>query len=111
MKKFIKLLAVGMILAGAFMLSGCTSRDEGLVGVWYWSENPAYVTTFNADGTGTHARDWGFGYGTTFNWSTPGNDIIWNYPNHPNLRTPYTLSGDTLHMTLVGGTVTYHRRR
>ena len=64
MKKFIKLLAVGMILAGAFMLSGCSSRDDALVGTWVWEDDSSWVTTFNADGTGTHAISWG--YGTSF---------------------------------------------
>ena len=101
MKKFAAaFFAVIMLVV---LLTGCTSRDENLVGTWVWEDNPAFVTTFNADGTGTHAVSWGFG--TTFRWATPGNNIRWNYPNHPNMDTPYRISGNALYMTMDDGTV------
>ena len=78
-----------------------------LWGHWVWEDNPAFVTTFNADGTGTHAITWGFG--TTFRWSTPGNNIRWNYPGWPNMDSPYRISGNVLYITLddeFGGDVT-----
>ena len=113
MKKFcLFLAAVAMLVLGMVMLTGCASRDEALVGSWSWDLNSDYVTTFNADGTGTHALDWGLGYGTTFRWSTSGRNINWNYPNHPRLVTPYTVSGDVLTMTLADGSqVRYLRNR
>ena len=96
------LLAVVMIAAVVFVV-GCTSRDENLVGRWVFEESPDWVTTFNADGTGIHAQSWG--YGTSFQWSTRGNNIRWNYSGHPNMDSPYRLSGNTLDITMDDGTV------
>jgi len=109
MKKFIKLLTVGMILAGAFMLSGCSSRDDALVGTWVWEDDSSWVTTFNADGTGTHAISWG--YGTSFSWTTPGNNIRWNYSGHPNMDTTYRIPGNTLYITTQEGVTFRYIRR
>ena len=94
------------IVAIVVMLSmvGCTSRNDELVGRWIFEDDPAWVTTFNADGTGTHAQSWG--YGTSFQWTTPGNNIRWNYPDYPNMDTPYRISGDALYITIDGG-ITY----
>ena len=103
MKKFtIGLLAIAMITVMLLMM-GCAGRDDELVGRWVFENDPAWVTTFNADGTGTHAISWGFG--TTFQWTTPGNNIMWNYSGHPNMRTPYRISGNALYITMDDGTV------
>ena len=101
MKKYVVFFAAVLMLAGVMMLTGCGSQDENLVGTWVWNDNPASITTLNADGTGTHTTDWG--YGLTFRWSTRGNDIHWNYPGHPNMRTGYTVSGDSKTWIMDGG--------
>ena len=100
------LLAVAAI-AVMLLMTGCVNRDDELVGRWVWEDNPIWVTTFNADGTGTHAISWGFG--TTFQWTTPGNNIRWNYPNHPNMISPYRISGNALYITVEegGSRITY----
>jgi len=97
-----------MMTATLTMVAGCASRDEALVGTWVSEDDPTWVTTFYEDGTGTHTQSWG--YGTTFQWSTPGNIILWNYPGVPNLPTSYRISGNALYFTLetaVGETITY----
>ena len=108
MKKFSALLLAILMISALFLVTGCGgSRDENLVGRWVWEDAPDFVTTFNEDGTGSHAIDWGFG--TTFEWTTPGNNIRWNYPNHPRMDTPYNIQGDVLTITLEdegGGAVT-----
>ena len=103
MRKFLVLLVLIAMSAGMLLLTGCDSRDSDLVGTWQWDDNPAFVSVFNEDGTGSHALDWGFG--TTFRWSTPGNRIVWNYPDHPNVYTNYSISGDVLNITMDDGTV------
>jgi len=100
MKKCFALLAAIVIV---LMLSGCSSRDYALVGIWSWDGDPRYVTTFYEDGTGTQAIDWGFGY--TFSWSTSGSTLIWNYPGHSRLRSPYNISGDMLTIILDDGSL------
>ena len=99
-----KLAAVFLaVIMMAVMLAGCASRDEALVGRWVFELDPSWVTTFNADGSGTHAISWS--YGTSFQWTTPGNNIRWNYPNHPRMDTPYRISGNALYITLGDGIV------
>ena len=102
MRKFItSLLAIAMI-ATVLLMAGCgANRDDALVGTWVWEDNPDWVTTFNEDGTGTHAISWG--YGTSFEWTTPGNNIRWNYPGHRNMDTPYNISGNALYITDASG--------
>ena len=73
------------------------------VGRWVFEDDPSWVTTFNADGTGTHAISWG--YGTTFRWSIWGNNIRWSYPGHPNMETRYRITNDALYITMGDGTV------
>ena len=109
MKKYFVLFAAIAMIAGVLLLTGCSSRDADLVGVWTWEEDSSFVTTFNEDGTGTHAIDW-TGMGTTFNWSTSGGNINWNYPNHPRVISPYSVSGNVLTLTIEGmGDVRYVR--
>ena len=96
------LLAIVAIVA-MLLVVGCTSRNEDLVGRWVLEENPAWVTTFNADGTGTHSESWG--YGTSFQWTTPSNNIRWNYSGYPNMDTPYRISSNALYITLEDGTI------
>jgi len=103
MKKCLVLFAAVALIAGGLMLVGCSSRDSDLVGTWVFEDNATWVTTFNEDGTGTHAISWG--YGTSFRWTTPGNDIMWNYSGHANMRSPYTINGDVLSITMDDGTV------
>jgi len=103
MKKFLVLLAaVALIAGGLLMLSGCSSSDSDLVGVWEWEGDSSFVTTFNSDGSGSHAIDW-TGYGTRFNWSTSRNNIYWEYPGFPRVYTPYNISGDVLTFSLDDG--------
>jgi len=102
------IFAVVMMFAVVAMVAGCTSRDEALVGTWVSEDDPTWVTTFNEDGTGTHTQSWGFG--TSFEWSTPGNNIRWDYPGTENMDSPYSISGDALYITIEvgdGETITY----
>ena len=104
----IRKLSVGLlalvILVSMFLIAGCGSnRDEALVGTWSFELDSSWVTTFNADGTGTHSLDWGFG--TSFRWSTLGGNITWNYYGHPRMITPYNISGNALYITMDDGTV------
>ena len=103
MRKCLISLTVAIIIAGTLVLSGCFSRDDALVGAWSWDGDPRYVTTFYEDGTGTQAVDWGFGY--TFNWSTSGRTLIWNYPSHSRLRSPYSIYDNVLTITLDDGSL------
>ena len=101
----LKKFTIGLLLIATMamlLMVGCgDSRNEALVGRWVWEDDTSWITTFNADGTGTHAVSWG--YGTTFQWTTPSNNIRWNYPNHPNMDTPYRISGDALYITTGDG--------
>jgi len=101
MKKAVTFLLLAMTLTAVLLMAGCSSRDENLVGTWVFDQDSSWVTTFNADGTGTHAISWG--YGTSFQWTTPGNDIRWNYSGHRNMDTPYRISGDALYITSADG--------
>ena len=104
MKKTARLLLTVAMVAALLLMAGCgDNRDDELVGRWVFADDSSWVTTFNADGTGEHALDWGFG--TTFRWSTSRGDLTWNYPNHPNVYTPYRISGNTLYLTMADGTV------
>ena len=103
-RKLVTGLLVMAAIAVVMLMTACgANRDEALVGRWVWADNSASVTTFNEDGSGSHTISWG--YGTTFTWTTPGNDIRWNYPGYRNMYTPYRISGNTLYMTLDDGTV------
>ena len=95
------LLAV-MAIVVMMLMAGCSSRDDDLVGRWVFEVDPSWVTTFNADGSGTHAQSWGFG--TSFQWTTPGNNIRWNYSGYPDMTTPYRISGNALYITMDDGT-------
>ena len=97
------LLAIAAITVMLFT-TGCASIDDELVGRWVFEADPSWVSTFNADGTGTHTQSWG--YGTTFEWTTRGNNLRWSYPGYPNMNTPYRISGDALYITVDGG-ITY----
>ena len=101
-KLSVGLLALVMLLS-MFMITGCGGRDDDLVGRWVYEGNPDWVTTFNDDGTGTHALDWGFG--TSFRWTTSRNNINWNYSGHPRMYTSYEISGNDLYITMGDGTV------
>jgi len=110
MRKYLMVLAaVALIAGGLLVMSGCSSRDSDLVGVWAWDGDSSITTTFNADGTGTHSMNW-TGFGTSFNWSTSGNNIIWNYPNQPRMRTEYNVSNDVWSFTMGDGTVFRYNR-
>jgi len=101
-------LAIALMGAALTMVAGCTSRDADLVGTWVSADDPSWVTVFNEDGTGTHAQSWGFG--TSFEWSTSGDSIRWDYPDFPRIDSPYRISGDALYITLEdegGGTTTF----
>ena len=84
-------------------LDGAMEGNEALVGTWVFEDDDSWVTTFNEDGTGSHVQDWGFG--TRFEWSTSGGDIMWNYPDHEELYTPFRIDGDVLSITMEDGTV------
>ena len=76
--------------------------DSELVGRWVFEVDPSWVTTFDADGSGTHAISWGYGY--TFQWTILNDNIVWNYPGHPNMDTPFRIDGDALYITVADGT-------
>lgn len=101
MRKLVILCVVIAMVGGAFLLTGCDSHDDDLVGVWTLEGIPGLESTFNADGTGHHVEDWGFGL--TFEWSTSGTRLNWNYPGHARMITPYSISGDVLTLTLDDG--------
>ncbi|MCL2361492.1 MAG: DUF5640 domain-containing protein [Defluviitaleaceae bacterium] len=103
MKKFVVLFAVIALIAGGLMLSGCSSRDDDLVGVWQLQEDATFVTTFNDDGRGEHTVDWGFGM--SFRWSTSRGNLYWNYTGHSRMYTAYSVSGDVLTITMDEGFV------
>jgi len=103
MKKVVTFLLAAMALTAVLLMTGCSSRDDDLVGRWVSDDNSAFVTTFNEDGSGTHAISWG--WGTTFQWTTPGSDIMWNYSGHPNMRTGYRIDGDVLYITMGDGVI------
>jgi len=103
MKKMITVLMAAAVLAGVLLLTGCGAQhDEALFGTWRWEDNTSYYTVFNEDGTGRHSTNW-TGYGTTFNWRTSGNDIIWSYPGISDRVTRYTVSGGVWTFTLLDG--------
>ena len=75
MKIFKKFLAAAVLVFAVFMLAGCASHYEDLVGTWLWRTDGLYSYTFNADGTGER----GFPEGReTFTWSTAGNRLSVN---------------------------------
>ena len=100
-KKLMILLLAVMFVFGLVACGGGDSEHE-IVGRWVSEDSSDWVTTFNADGTGTHAISWGFG--TTFEWSIRGSNIRWNYSGHPNMNTPFRISGDALYITIDDGT-------
>jgi len=102
MRKLLILFSTVALFAGLMFMTGCTQRDSDLVGSWTFEEDAQWVTTFNQDGSGSHTLDWGFG--TTFTWSTSGNNIYWNYPGHERMYTGYSISGDVLTITMADGT-------
>ena len=110
MKKLAVFFAVAVVASMLFLV-GCSSRDDDLVGRWAWDIDSSYMTTFNADGTGTHAVDWGWGYGTTFTWRTRGNRILWSYPGHPEVYTEYSISGRELRMVIDADTTFIYIRQ
>jgi hypothetical protein len=77
--------------------------DEELVGRWVFEDDPVWITIFNTDGKGTHAISWG--YGTTFEWTSTGGNIRWNYPGFPPMDTPYIITGNVLSIIMDDGTV------
>ena len=98
-KLFVLLLTVIFI----FSLTACggNDADHEIVGRWVSADDSSWVTTFNADGSGTHTISWG--YGTSFRWSIRSNSIRWDYSGHPNMETPFRISGDSLFITVDGG--------
>ena len=107
-KPVISLFAVTIVVSMLF-LTGCDSIDENLVGRWTWDFDSQFVTTFNEDGTGSHTISWGYGY--TFTWTTRGDNLLWDYPNHPGMQTPYRIQNDRLYLTMVDGTVFVYIRQ
>ena len=106
MKKMKWFLLALIAAAGLIVLTGCGgvgSTNSDLAGRWVSADAPGFVTTFNADGTGSHAISWG--YGTTFNWGTRGSNINWDYPGHNIMATPFRLSNNNnhLHITTAEG--------
>ena len=102
-KKIVKSLMTLVTLSFMVFLVACGGRNDELVGRWVFEADPSWVTTFNEDGSGTHAISWG--YGTTFQWTTPNNNIRWNYPGHSNMDTPFRIDGNGLYITMADGTV------
>jgi len=107
MKKFYVLLAAIVLIAGGLLLTGCSSSDAELVGRWQWDFDPNFITTFNQDGTGSHAIDWGVG--DTFTWSTSGSNIVWNYPGYQRLLTPFSITDGALYITMDETVLRYIR--
>jgi ABC-type glycerol-3-phosphate transport system substrate-binding protein len=102
MKKLL-ILILSLVLALGLVACGNNSSDDELVGRWVSEYGSDWVTTFNADGTGSHSISWG--YGTTFEWRTRGGNIRWSYSGHPDMDTPFEISEDTLYITVDDGTV------
>ncbi|MCL2364562.1 MAG: DUF5640 domain-containing protein [Defluviitaleaceae bacterium] len=95
MKKYLMALAATIAFCAVLLLSGCASRDEDLVGTWIWQDNPAYITTFEANGNGTNAITWG--HGTEFTWTTRGNNIYKRfYGSRDRYYFEYSVNGDIL---------------
>ena len=84
-------------------------QDAALIGTWVWDANPAYVTTFNENGTGNHTITWGFG--TNFTWTTSGPNLIHDYPGHGRLGMWYEMRGNALYFTMPDGTVYRYTRQ
>jgi len=103
MRRLFMLFGTIAMIVGLMILTGCTQRDSELVGSWTSEDNSQWVSTFNADGSGSHTISWGFG--TTFTWSTSRNNIYWNYPGHDRLYTVYSISGDVLTITMADGVI------
>ena len=77
--------------------------ENPLVGRWVFEDDPSWVTTFNADGSGIHTISWGYGY--TFRWSLLQNNTIrWNYAGYPMMVTPFRMSNNALYITVDDGT-------
>ena len=102
-KKLVVLFLAVICMVAVLLAVGCANQDEDLVGRWVFEDDATWVTTFNEDGTGTHSQSWGFG--TSFEWTTPGNNIRWSYPGHQDMETPYNVSNDALYITMEDGTV------
>jgi len=109
MKKYIVVFVTAAMLAAGLLLSGCSMRDSELVGTWVREDNPAWVTTFEANGDGSHTISWG--YGTEFTWTTSRNRILWNYRGHSRMYSYYEVSGNQLSITDASGTPTRLVRR
>ena len=111
MKKLFALLLIAVLVLGLAACGGGDSEQE-IVGRWVFEDDPSKVTTFNADGTGTHTISWG--YGTTFEWSIRRSDIRWDYPGHMNMYFDFRISDGALYIsrgnTLEDGTTFRHIR-
>jgi len=92
-----------IIFFAIFSRSGNYTHDENLVGTWIWEENNAFVSTFNEDGTGSHAVNWGFGL--TFDWIASGYYLFWDYYRIPRMYTRYEIINHALYITIENGRV------
>ena len=84
-----------------------SAEDRALVGRWVFEQNPQFVTTFNANGTGTHAISWG--YGETFRWTVMEDRIRLNHPGYGPMDIMFRLEGDVLYLTDETQTYRYLR--
>ena len=75
---------------------GASIRDRDLVGRWVFEGNPNFVTTFNADGTGTHAISWG--YGESFQWRVSRDSIIFRHEEQ-DIRFNFRIDDGALYIT------------
>ncbi|MDR2166949.1 MAG: hypothetical protein LBE35_03745 [Clostridiales bacterium] len=101
MRRFLAVLLVLTMVSAVFVMTGCNSRDEALVGTWAWTIDPGWTITFNADGSG---RSWE----SAFTWRTSGNYIIFSGA-HDNGRVGYSISGNTITLRWIDGTHSYTR--
>jgi len=105
MKMFKRFFAVAVLVFGVFVLAGCASHYEDLVGTWLWRTDGLYSYTFNADGTGER------GYPETretFTWSTAGSRL--NINRDYVRTTPREIRNESWNFELRDGVLTLDSR-
>jgi len=98
MRKYILILAI--VLAGAFLLVGCSGSDD-IYGTWLRDSDSETTYTFNEDGTG--AFDIGFAV-LDFDWTVDSDTItIVNEDQNVSDTLEFSVDGDSLTLTNASG--------